>query len=85
MWKGVIKFGDIEVPVKLYAAVQERTVHFRLLHETDEEPVKQRMINPDSGRAVAPEKVRKGYQVEPGTWYLLDSALPLMVNPSGAG
>jgi DNA end-binding protein Ku len=72
IWKGVITFGDIEVPVKLYSAIQERTVHFRLLHDSDEEPVRQRMVNPDSGKHVEAEQIRKGYEVEPGTFVLLE-------------
>ncbi len=46
IWKGMIRLGDIAVPVKLYAAVEERGVHFRLLHENDQTPVKQEMVNP---------------------------------------
>lgn len=72
MWKGVITFGGVEVPVKLYSAIQERTVHFRLLHDSDEEPVRQRMVNPDSGKHVETEQIRKGYQVEPGTFVVLE-------------
>lgn len=72
IWKGTIRFGDVEVPVKLYSAVQERTVHFRLLHDSDEEPVKQRMVNPSSGRTVETGKIRKGYEVEPGTFVILE-------------
>jgi DNA end-binding protein Ku len=72
IWKGIISFGDVEVPVKLYSAIQERTVHFRLLHESDDEPVKQRMVNPDSGKAVETEDIRRGYEVEPGTFVVLE-------------
>ena len=46
MWKGVLRVGREEIPVKLYSAVQERRVSFRLLHETTKSPVKQRMVNP---------------------------------------
>ena len=35
MWKGVIGIGEERVPVKLYSAAQDRTVHFRLLHDED--------------------------------------------------
>jgi DNA end-binding protein Ku len=73
IWKGVVKFSGVEVPVKLYSAVQERTVHFRLLHETNDEPVKQRMVNPDSGKVVEKEEVRRGYEVEDGTFILLEA------------
>ena len=72
MWKGVVKFGGIDVPVKLYAAIQDRKVHFKLLHDTDEEPVRQQMVNPESGRAVEREDVRRGYEIEPGTLVMLE-------------
>jgi DNA end-binding protein Ku len=72
IWKGIIGFGDVEVPVKLYSAIQQRTVHFRLLHESDDEPVRQRMVNPESGKAVETEKIKRGYEVEPGTFVMLD-------------
>ena len=29
IWKGVIRFADTELPVKLYSAVEDRKVHFR--------------------------------------------------------
>ncbi len=32
IWKGVVKVGTLDVPVKLYSAVQDKKVHFRLLH-----------------------------------------------------
>lgn len=71
MWKGVLQLGSAEVPVKLYSAVQDQGVHFRLLHARKLEPVKQRMINPDTGKPVESEDVRKGFEVEPGTFVLL--------------
>ena len=72
IWKGVIQFENIELPVKLYSAVQDRTVHFRLLHKKDRQPVKQMMVNPDSGEEVPKERVRKGAEVEPGVFVLLN-------------
>lgn len=71
MWKGVLQLGSAAVPVKLYSAVQDQGVHFRLLHARKLEPVKQRMINPDTGKPVEAEDVRKGFEVEPGTFVLL--------------
>ncbi len=62
MWKGVVTFGDVQVPVKLYAAVQDRDIHFRLLHGADEVPVQQHMVNPDSGRVLPNDEVLKAYE-----------------------
>jgi DNA end-binding protein Ku len=62
MWKGVIEFGTVQVPVKLYAAVQDRDIHFRLLHGKDEVPVEQRMVNPDTGQVLASAEIVKAYE-----------------------
>jgi DNA end-binding protein Ku len=72
MWKGIITFGGITVPVKLYSAVKEQGVHFRLLHETDLEPVRQEMVNPESGEVVEYEEVRRAFQTDDGDLVLLD-------------
>jgi DNA end-binding protein Ku len=62
MWKGVISFGSVALPVRLYSAVQDRDVHFRLLHRTDKQPVKQVMINPETDEVVPAEQIRKAYE-----------------------
>ena len=72
IWKGTIRFGDVEVPVKLYSAVQDRKVHFRLLDSRDMTPVKQRMVNPETGREVPSERIRKGYAAAAGLFVILD-------------
>jgi DNA end-binding protein Ku len=72
IWKGVITFGDVEVPVKLYSAVQDRGIHFRLLHEDDLVPVSQEMVNPESGEVVPREQIRRGFEVARGEYVLLD-------------
>lgn len=72
MWKGVLKIGTSEVPVKLYAAVREQRVHFRLLHKTDKYPVKQKLISAESGDVVEFESVKKAYPVSRGRLVLLE-------------
>ncbi len=72
IWKGVIGFGDLTVPVKLYSAVSSQGLHFRLLHEKDQTPLKQKMVNPETGEIVPYEEVRKGYELDSGTFVLLD-------------
>ena len=66
IWKAEIALGKTTVPVKMYSAVSDRTVHFRLLDPETLTPVSQRMVNPDSGREVKNEKVEKGFEVQPG-------------------
>jgi DNA end-binding protein Ku len=72
IWKARIVFGDVDVPIKLYSAVQNRGVHFRLLHEKDKIPVKQQMVNPETGDVVDYADVHRAYQTEDGDLVLLD-------------
>lgn len=71
MWKGVIRFGDARVPVKLYSAIQDRSVHFRLLHKKDRSPVKQAMVNPETDAVVPYSEIRRGYQTDEGSLVML--------------
>ena len=72
MWKAEIELGKTKVPVKMYAAVSDRKVRFRLLDPDTLTPVSQRMVNPDSGREVKTEAVEKGYEVKPGVLVKLE-------------
>lgn len=72
MWKGVIQFGDTRVPVKLYSAIEDRNVHFRLLDRKDRQPVNQRMVNPESGARVEYADARRAFVAENGEMVLLD-------------
>jgi DNA end-binding protein Ku len=61
IWKGVVKIGASEVAIKLYSAVQDRSIHFRLLHEKDLAPVKQQMVDPGTEEVVPSDAIRKAY------------------------
>lgn len=71
IWKALIRFGEVSVPVKLYSAVQDQAVHFRLLHEKDLEPVRQHMVNPLTGKVIPTEDVRRGVEVKRGEFVLV--------------
>ena len=72
MWKGDITIGRTTIPVKMYSAVQDQGVHFRLLHETDKQPVKQHMVNPETDEVVEHSEIRKGYVDDGGIVVMLD-------------
>lgn len=73
IWKAVLRLDDeTSVPVKLYSAVEDRSVHFRLLHEEDLVPVKQRMVNPDTGDVVEYSEARRAYETDDGSLVMLE-------------
>lgn len=71
IWKGELKIGTAKVPVKLYSAVVDRTVHFHILDDRHLMRVKQHMVNPENGEEVSNEEVQKGYEIEPGKFVIL--------------
>lgn len=72
IWKAHVCFGGVDVPVKLYSAVQDRTVHFRLLDAKRHEPVKQHMVDPDTGKVVESADIRRAYPTDEGDLVILD-------------
>jgi len=84
MWKGVLRIGEEQVPFKLFAAAVDRGVHFRLLHAEDLTPVRQRMVHPGTGETVPQEEVRRGVEVAPGEFVVLDEAELAAVEPQAS-
>lgn len=72
IWKGIIELDDLRVPVKFYSAVEDRNIHFRLLHDQDNVRLKQEMVNPVNDRPVPREETRKGIEVERGRYVMFD-------------
>ncbi|HEU4626989.1 MAG TPA: Ku protein [Steroidobacteraceae bacterium] len=71
IWKGVLNLGREQVPVKMYSAVEDRTVHFRVLHARDRAPVEQHIVRKDNGREVPKEERRKAFPLDRNTAVVL--------------
>jgi DNA end-binding protein Ku len=72
MWKGTIELGKHSVGVKMYSAVEDRTVHFRMLHQKDDAPVEQHIVRKDTGKDVAKEDIRKAFSLTKDTAVILE-------------
>jgi DNA end-binding protein Ku len=72
IFKGVIRTGDVDVPVKLHSAVREERVHFHLLHEKDHVRLEQRMYCSKEDEPVDPDDRVRGYEVRKGQYVVLD-------------
>jgi DNA end-binding protein Ku len=73
IWKGVLNVGSSNVPVKLYAAVEDRKVRFHVLENKTNTRVRQRMVR-DTGEEIARDETRKGFEIEPGTFVIVEDA-----------
>src|SRR3954447_23750549 len=72
IWTGAISFGLVTVPVKLYSAVQRKTVRFHQLDSEGGVRINQRRVNPITGDEVPYERLVKGYEIAPDKYVLID-------------
>lgn len=84
MWKASLELGALRLPVKLYAAAVDRSVHFRLVHAKDGVPVQRRLVNPRTGKPVALEDARRGVEVESGVYVMLDERERARLEPEAS-
>lgn len=63
IWTGAISFGLVNVPVKLFSAIQRKEVRFNLFHASDAGRIRQRRVCSLDGEEVPWEEVAKGYPV----------------------
>ena len=71
MWKGSISFGLVMIPVKLYAATEQKDIAFRQVHRTDGGRIRFRRICSIDGEEVPYEQVAKGYELPSGEMIVL--------------
>jgi DNA end-binding protein Ku len=72
MWSGVIGFGMVSIPIKLYAATENRNVSFHQLHATCQTRIKEVRWCPTCDREVPWEEVQKGFEYSKGDYVMLD-------------
>ena len=64
MWKGAISFGLVTIPVKVYGATEEKTLHFNQLHATDNGRIRYKRVCSIDGEEVSYQDIVKGYEYE---------------------
>lgn len=64
IWTGSISFGLINIPVKLFSAVQESTLDLDMLDSKDHSHIKFKRVNETTGKEVEYADIVKGYKVD---------------------
>ncbi|WP_304438191.1 MULTISPECIES: Ku protein, partial [unclassified Frankia] len=71
IWKGVISFGLVSIPVRLYSATQERDVAFHQVRRSDGSRVRYRRVAEADGDEVNYADIAKGYELPDGQTVVL--------------
>jgi DNA end-binding protein Ku len=74
LWRGAISFGLIYVPVQLYSAARDGSLHLHLLDSRDFAPVGYERVNKKTGKPVDWSDIVKGYEYQKGRYVALSDA-----------
>ena len=66
IWTGSISFGLINIPVKLFSAVQESSLDLDMLDSKDHSNIKFKRVNENTGKEIAYANIVKGYKLDTG-------------------
>jgi DNA end-binding protein Ku len=71
IWAGAISFGLVVIPVKLYAATEQRDITFRQVHRKDGARIQFRRVCTLDGEEVPYADIAKGYELPTGDMVVL--------------
>ncbi len=71
IWKGALNFGLVNVPVGLFTATQDKTVHFNQFEEGTPDRIRYKKVNERTGKEVSADKIVKGFDLGGGDYVIL--------------
>ena len=84
VWKGMISFGLVSIPIRLYAAARTKRTYLHQIHDKCNTRLKQPLYCPTCDRIVDRSEVIKGYEYETGQYVLVDAdEIKKITPPSG--
>src|SRR6201996_4332359 len=63
IWTGAIGFGLVNIPIKMYSAVQDSELDLDMLDKKDHSNIRFKRVNEKTGKEVAWENIIKGYKI----------------------
>jgi DNA end-binding protein Ku len=71
MWKGSISFGLVNIPVRMFSAIENQDVTFRQLHQDCHHPVRYRKFCPVCEREIGNDEIVRGFEYAKGQYIVL--------------
>ncbi len=73
IWSGAISFGLVNVPVRMYSAIDEHKLHFHYLHDKDDSRIGYEKVCKKEGKPVPDDEIVKAFEYGKGKYvYLTD-------------
>lgn len=64
LWSGSISFGLVNIPIKLYSAIQSGSLDLDMLDKKDNSNIQFKRVNEKTGKEVAWGNIVKGYKID---------------------
>lgn len=71
IWTGSLSFGLVSIPVGLYAATEDKTVHFHQFQAGTNDRIRNKRVNERTGAEVDYDDIVKGYDVGDGEYVMI--------------
>jgi len=71
IWSGVISFGLINIPIKLYSATAGVSLDLNYLHKVDNSPIRYAKVCRKDGKELSMDDLVKGYEYQDGDYVVL--------------
>ncbi|MEA2482126.1 MAG: end-binding protein Ku [Thermoleophilaceae bacterium] len=71
LWNGAIRFGLVNVPIKVYSAASSKQIRFRELHVKEGAALEHRRVCAKEDKEVPFDEVVRGYETSPGRYVVL--------------
>ena len=72
LWSGSISFGLVNVPVKLFNAVNRKTVRFNQIDSETQSRIRLKKVSAETGEEVPNERLVKGYEISKENYVVLN-------------
>jgi DNA end-binding protein Ku len=71
MWSGFLSFGLVSVPVGLYTATADQTIHFNQLHKGTSNRIRYKKVDEVTGEEVAAADIVNGFDIGDGEYVVV--------------
>ncbi len=72
IWSGVISFGLVSVPVRMYTATESKELKFHFLDRRDMSPIGYDKVSKKTGKSVPADEIIRAFEVQKGQFVELE-------------
>ncbi len=71
IWKGALSFGLVNIPVGLYPATSDKSIHFNQFEEGTSDRIRYKKVNERTGTEVSQDRIVRGFDLGGGEYVIL--------------